>query len=140
MPCKDTKSIVSIRLDKRDCLIDFDFAKDTCGKTIGGGTGYKEICVGRKIDDILDLEFLEIVEKLGTAGTEEQFLLYLEWDALKSVIAQYQGRDKDIDPARYQIDSIVLDGEEVEIRQLIQPPKEMPKIIPCRVRAKQDIG
>lgn len=140
MPCKDAKSIISVRLDGQDCLVDYDFSKDTCGKEIGGGTGYKDICVGRKISDIMDIEFPDTVEKLGTEGTEEQFLLYLEWDALRSLIAQYLGKDEEIDPARYQIESIIHDGDEVEIRQVIQPPENMPKLIPCRVRARQDVG
>jgi len=140
MPCKDTKSVISVRLDSLERLVDFDYSKDTCGKAIGGGTGYKEICVGRKIEDILNIEFLDIVEKLGTQDSEEQFLLYMEWDALRSAIAQYQGKDEEIDPAKRQIASIVHDGDEVEIRQIIRPPKDMPKLIPCRVRAKQDIA
>ena len=140
MPCKDTKSVITVRLDSCERLINFNFTKDTCGKVIGDGTGYNAICIGMKAEDILKNEFSEIVERLEAEGSEDQFLLYLEWDALRSAIAQYQGKDEEIDPAKRQIASIVHDGDEVEIRQIIRPPKDMPKLIPCRVRAKQDIA
>jgi len=138
MPCKDTKSIISVRIDALECLVDFDFSKDTCGKVIGGGTGYKEICLGKNIEDILKLDFPFVVDKLGTEGSEEQFLLYLEWDALRSTIAQYTGKEEDLSSKKHQIASIINDGDEIEIHQVIQPPEEMPKLVPCRVRVKEE--
>jgi hypothetical protein len=138
MPCKDTKSIISVRIDASEHLVDFVFAKDTCGKGIGGGTGYKEICVGKNIEDIWELDFPLVVDKLGTEGSEEQFLLYLEWDALRSTIGQYTGKEEELSTKKHQIASIVNDGDEIEIQQVIQPPEEMPKLVPCRVREKEE--
>ena len=93
-----------------------------------------------KAEDILKNEFSEIVERLEAEGSEEQFLLYLEWDALRSAVAQYLGKDDGDDAARRQIVSIIHDGEKVEISQVIQPPENMPKLVPCRVRAKENDG
>lgn len=138
MPCKDTKSVISVRIDAMECLVDFIFAKDTCGKGIGGGTGYKEICVGQNIEDILEMEFPFVLDKLGTEGSEDQFLLYLEWDAVRSTIAQYIGNEEELSSKKHLIASIINDGDEIEIHQVIQPPDEMPKLVPCRVRAKED--
>ena len=140
MPCKDTKSVITVRLDSSDRLIDYNFSKDTCGKIIGDGTGYKKICAGLKIEDILDIEFPDLIEKLGTEGSEEQFLLYLEWDALRSAVAEYQGIGEGEESKKRQIASIIHDENEVEICQIIQPPEDMPKLVPCRVRAKGDVG
>jgi len=138
MPCKDTKSVITVRLDSCERLINFNFAKDTCGKTIGDGTGYNAICIGMKPEKILEIEFSDIVEQLEAEGSEEQFLLYLEWDALRSAIAQYLGKDDGTDTTKRQIASIIHDGENVEISQIIQPPENMPKLVPCRVRAKEN--
>ncbi len=140
MPCKDTKSVITVRLDSCERLINFNFNKDTCGKVIGDGTGYNAICIGMKAEDILNNEFSEIVERLEAEGSEEQFLLYLEWDALRSAIAQYLGKDDGADTKKRQIASIIHDGENVEISQIIQPLENMPKLVPCRVRAKESDG
>ena len=47
MPCKDTTAEITIRLDEKDCLIDFVFSKITCNKEIGGDTGFFDYCRGK---------------------------------------------------------------------------------------------
>ncbi|MCH8157725.1 MAG: hypothetical protein IID18_08250, partial [Nitrospinae bacterium] len=61
---------------------------------------------------------------------------YLEWDALRTSIAQYIGKMDDIDSERYQIASIAHDENGITITQVIQPPSEIPKIVSCRQREK----
>lgn len=131
MPCKDSTALVSIVLDRDECVLRFDFSKITCGKTIGGGTGFEVLCAGRAVAELLEIPFAEFVEKLGARSTEDQFLLYLEWDAFQSAVLQYLGRGESLDAERYQIESILYDENEIEIRQVIRPPSEMPRIIPC---------
>lgn len=137
MPCKDTTSRITVRLDLEDRVVDFDFSKITCSKEIGGGTGYKDYCAGRTIDEISQIDFNGILEKLHPENTEDQFFLYLEWDALRTAIAQYLGRNEEVDAERYQLSSVSLDENGVEIRQVIRPPSEMPKIVSCAVRARK---
>lgn len=136
MPCKDTASKIMVRLDRKDCLLDFDFSKITCAKKIAGSTGYEDYCRGRRIDEIFRIEFAEILRYLGLEDEEDRFFLYLEWEALRTSIAQYLGLEKDIDKERYQISSITYDADRVEICQVIRPPREMPKkIVSCAMRA-----
>ena len=139
MPCKDTTSEISLRLDQNDRLIDFDFAKITCSKPIGGGTGYREYCIGRSAEEILEFDFSELVKQLELQETEDQFLFFLEWEAVGSALAHYLGRSDDVDHERYQIASITYD-ETIEIFQVVKPLKEMPKIIPCRKRGADQSG
>ncbi len=139
MPCKDTTSEITLRLDKNDRLIDFEFNKITCSKTIGGGTGYQEYCSGRSAEEILELDFSELVNQLELQETEDQFLFFLEWEAVGSALAHYLGRSDEVDQERYQIASITYD-EIIEIFQVVKPLKEMPKIIPCRKRAADQSG
>lgn len=113
----------------------FDFSKITCSKEIGGGTGYQDYCAGRGIEDIIKIGFNEIVEALDLWEPEEQFFLYLEWDALRTALKQYLGRDEGVDAERYRIASIVHDADEIEISQVIGPIKDMPKIVSCIKRA-----
>jgi hypothetical protein len=138
MPCKDTSSKISVKIDSNDCLLDFDFSKLTCQKEIGGGNGFKEFCAGRTIDSLLDIEFVQVLDALKIEGSEEEFLLYLEWDALRASIAQYLGATEKIDQERYKIDSIIHDDGFVEIQQYIYPPSEMPKIVSCHVRERNN--
>lgn len=137
MPCKDTTSRITVRLDGEDRLLDFDFSKITCSKEIGGETGYKGYCVGKSIDEIARIDFADLLGWFAPEDTEAQFFLYLEWDALRTALAQYRGRDEEVDTERYQLSSISYDEDGVEICQVIRPPTDMPKIVSCAVRARQ---
>jgi len=134
MPCKDTTSQITVILDERDCLVSFDFSKLTCQKSVGGGTGFVEYCRGKHIGEVVKLEFSDLVVDLGLTDSEEQFLLYLEWDALGAALSQYQGSSNEVDRDRYQIATIAYESDRVEIRQMVASPEEMPKLIPCRKR------
>ena len=135
MPCQDSSSQCVIHLDSNEFLVDFDFSKITCNKEIGGGTVYNKYCRGMEADKILEIEFESLCEKLELKESEDRFFLYLEWSALRAGIIQYLGKEPDFDPARYQIALIDYSEEGVKIRQVITPPEEMPKIIPCSVQS-----
>ena len=137
MPCKDTTSKITVLLDKDDFLIDFDFSKITCSKQIGGGTGYLDYCKGKSIDEIIQLNFDETLQSLHPKTTEEQFFLYMEWDALRTSIAQFIGHNIMIDHKRYQIISIGSTEHGTTITQVMRPPETMPKIISCKKRESQ---
>lgn len=139
MPCNDSSSGLNIRLDLNERLVKFDFAKITCSREIAGDTGYCEYCRGKSLEEILAHEFLSIVDDLNIGQDEEkQFILHLEWDALRSGIAQYLGIDHpSIDVERCRITSIDHTDEFIEIAQVILPPKELPKILPCSLGDKK---
>ena len=65
MPCKDTTSQIDILLDKRDHLIDFDYFKKTCDKEVGGITGFREFCIGKSADVLVELEFADLIDLFG---------------------------------------------------------------------------
>ncbi|MZG30300.1 MAG: hypothetical protein F3741_05730 [Nitrospinae bacterium] len=134
MPCKDTTAQITVILDENDCLVNFDYSKLTCQKPVGGGTGFVEFCKGQPINRIIELEFSDLVVDLGLTNTEEQFLLYLEWDALGAALEQYLGCQDKVDTGKYQIATIAYEEDKVEIRQMVASPEDMPKIIPCRKR------
>jgi len=140
MPCKDTTSKVMVFLDNKDRLIGFDFSKITCSKEIGGGTGYFEYCKEKTAEDIMKLDYLKPLETLNPKTSEDQFFLYLEWDALRTCIAQYLGDSSDIDLDRYQVASITCDQAGVTITQVIHPPEKMPKIVSCKKRSQINSG
>ena len=134
MPCKDTTSQISILLDKKDHLIDFDYFKKSCNKEVGGGTGFREFCIGKSVDVLSELEFDDLINLLGLPDSENQFLLFLEWSALTTALDQYLGKLVPKKEDRYQIATIAYESDQVEIRQMVLAPSEMPKIIPCRKR------
>ena len=129
MPCKDTTAEITIHLDDNDCLIDFMFSKITCNKEIGGGTGFLNYCRGMPAEEILRLEISELLDLFSLEFDEDQFLLYMEWEALQAAIAQLLGVP--INNKRYQIASISRDENGTTINQVMSPLKEMPKIISC---------
>ena len=134
MPCKDTTAEITIHLDEKDCLLDFAFSKITCNKEVGGGTGFLEYCKGRSAEEILGLEFNKLLDFFALESDEDQFLLYMEWEALNAAIAQLLGVS--INNKRYQIASISCDESGTTINQVMSPLKEMPKIVSCFKREK----
>ena len=132
MPCSDSTSSIALRIDHEERFISFEFAKITCGREITAKTGYNTHCCGKSLKEIISLSFSEVVNAVNIHEEENQYVLYLEWDALRSAIAQYLGEDVDgIDKERCQITSIEHDEDGIEIAQVILPPSEMPKILPC---------
>ena len=134
MPCKDTTSEISIVLDKKDRLINFNYSKNTCGKEVGSGTGFLDFCIGKSVDVLVELEFDKLIDILDLSDSETQFLLFLEWSALNNALDQYLGRLLPKNDDRYQIATIAYESDQVEIKQMVLAPSEMPKIIPCRKR------
>ena len=134
MPCKDTTAEITIRLDEKDCLIDFVFSKITCNKEIGGGTGFFDYCRGKCAEEIMTLEFSALLDLFSLKSEEDQFLLYMECEALQSGIAQLLGAP--INSKRYQIASISFDETGTTIRQVMSPLEEMPKVVSCMKREK----
>ena len=136
MPCSDSTSGLNITLDAHERLVKFEFAKITCSSEIAGNTGLSKFCAGKTIQEILDLDFYMLVSALDLNAEEErQFILYLEFDALKAGLAQYMGVDHpSVDRERCRITSIEHTPEFVEIAEVILPPKELPKILPCSLK------
>jgi len=140
MPCSDSSSGLNIRLDLNERLVKFDFAKITCSSEIGGGKKLSEFCVGKTLDETLELDFRMLISALGLHSDEEaQFILYMELDALKSAVAQYLGVEcQGVDLERSIISSIEYGDEFIDIALVILPPKELPKILPCSLSERKD--
>lgn len=132
MSCSDSSSSIVMRLDNEENFISFDFAKITCGQEIASATGYENYCSGKSLQEIFAISYNQAQKDLNLQTEEQQFILYLEWDALRSTIAQYLGmEDIDVDMERSQIIAIEHSEEGVEVALVIFPPQEMPKIISC---------
>jgi hypothetical protein len=139
MPCSDSSSGLNIRLDLNERLVKFDFAKITCSSEIGGGKKLSQFCVGKTLEEVLDLDFRMLVSVLNLNADEEaQFILYMELDALRSAVAQYLGIEyQGIDNERCKISSVEYGDEYIDIALVILPPKELPKILPCSLSSRK---
>ena len=137
MPCKDTTSKINILLDDNDCLLNFEFSKMTCQKEVGGGTGFRDYCLGKSVGHLSELEFQDIYDHLALHDTESQFLLFIEWSALGAALDHYQGKLQPNDHGQYQLGIIAYETDQVEIKQMVLAPPEMPKIIPCRKKTME---
>ncbi len=137
MPCGDTTSLMSVRVDHNDYLIDYDYAKMTCAKEVGGGQSFHRYCEGKPISQILRMEFFQILKDLALENedTELQFLVYLEWSALRSALIQYLGEDEDVDTKHFEVASVQYDDQKIQINQIIHPLANKPKIQSCFQRS-----
>ena len=132
MPCSDSSSSLVIKLNPEERFLAFEFAKITCGREINGKTGLSTYFVGKTLPEIISTPFSSIIRDLKLTDEESQFIFFMEWDALRAAIAQYLGlEDETIDKDRCQITSIECTPEGIEIAEVILPPKELPKILPC---------
>ncbi len=137
MPCKDTTALMTVRVNHNDFLIDYDYAKLTCDKAIGNDQSFHQYCEGKPIQQILEWEFFQILKDLALENedTELQFLVYLEWSALRSALIQYLGEDEDVDTEHFEVASIQYDDQKVQINQIIHPLANTPKIQSCFQRS-----
>ncbi len=136
MPCKDTTAQAIITLDEKERLTGFDFSKITCQKEIGAGTQFEQWALGKSIDELIAVDFLGLIARFDLQDSESQFLLYLEREALQSGLSHYIGNIDEANLERYKLDSIDYQESGVEIRLIVTPPEEMPKIVACSVRAR----
>ncbi len=135
MPCADSSSSISLQLDSEENFISFEYAKITCGQPIDAKTGLSQYLVGKALAEILSIPFQKIIDDLKLTEDESKFILYSEWDALRSAIAQYAGTDDEsIDQERCRITSIEHTEKGIEIAEVILPPKSLPKIVSCGVK------
>ncbi len=137
MPCEDTTALMTVRVDHNDYLIDYDYTKMTCSKEVGSGKSFHRYCEGKSINQILKMEFFQILKDLSleNAGTELQFLVYLEWIALRSALIQYLGEEEDLDTEHFDVASVQYDDQKVQINQIIRPHADNRKITSCFKRA-----
>jgi len=137
MPCNDTTSLMTVRVDHNDYLIDYDYIKLSCSKEVGNGQTFHKVCEGETIQNILRWEFYQIIRKmkLEDEDTESQFLVYLEWSALRSALIQYLGEEDDVDTEHFEVASVQYDDQKVQIMQIIRPFTDQPKIQSCFKRA-----
>lgn len=132
MPCSDSSSSIMIQLDHDERFISFEYAKITCGREITAETGFNRHLVGLNLETILELEFEAVCAALNTKEEETLFILHMEWSALRAAIAQYLGRDEShYDAERCFVSSIDYHDSGIDISEVILPPKELPKILPC---------
>ncbi|MEE8269210.1 MAG: iron-sulfur cluster assembly scaffold protein [Nitrospinaceae bacterium] len=139
MPCKDTTALMTVRVDHSDFLINYDYTKISCAKAIGNGQSFQQYCEGKPIQQILEWEFFQILQdlQLPEEDSENQFLVYLEWSALRSALIQYLGREDDVDTEHFEVASVEYDEQEVQIIQVIRPNTDMPKIQSCFKRSRK---
>ena len=138
MPCSDSSSSISIKLDPEENFISFEYAKITCGQGIDGKTGLSDYFTGKALNEIIETSFQKITNDLDIKEEDSQFILYMEWDALRSAVAQYLGiENPTIDKDRCRITSIEHTEEGIEVAEVILPPKELPKILPCSLTKKE---
>ena len=126
--CSDSSFSITFKIDSEEKFSSFEFAKITCGQT-PAQTGFSDYCKGRTLQKILDIPYGDALTELELDKEEEQFILHLEWDALRCAITQYLGVEQDdIDKDRCIVSSIEHTEEGTEITQIILPPKDLPRL------------
>ena len=124
MNCPDKSSNIILHLDENDCIIFFHFSKSLCGNSISLCDKFSEYCKGKNLNEISSLSFEQLIKDLNENDDEAKFIFFIEFDALQTLIATYQGTlDESADTDRCSIVSIehenVTKIEAVLLPQLI---------------------
>ncbi len=131
MPCEDSSAEIIVSLDSKECLASYQYEKMTCGKNIGIGALCRDFAYGKSVDCLSILNFEQVLKECTVANKDEEFLLYLEWKALREAIRGYIGQSGGSDSARYKIAEIIAEEDSVVIKMIIYPPGDLPRVIPC---------
>ena len=131
MPCDDSTSEIILTIDKSQQLIAYDYEKITCGKNVGINNSFQKFCLGKVIDDLSEITFEEVKNVCPIESREDEFLLYLEWKAIREALREYLGKERGPDANRYKMAEIIAEKNCTILKMLIEPPVDMPEIIPC---------
>ncbi len=131
MPCPDQASLLKLKIGDDDTIVDYTYAKYTCGKPVGIGSGLKQLLVGQPARSVLGLKPPEAVRRLGLESEEDRFLLVVELEALTAAVAHFYGVEADVTP-RYTINRVSRETGYYDIHQDAAPVPTAPKIpLPC---------
>ena len=85
--------------------------------------------------EILSWSFGQVHEALNPDSEEKEFILFVEWDALRTAIAQYLGVEVDgVDQDRCRVTAIKHYEDISEISEVLLPPKTFPETVPSYYR------
>ena len=128
MACDNTTSRIIVRVDLDDCLLDYDYSKITCGKEINANSKLLAYFQKKPITEITNSTLELVLKELKPFTKDDQFLLFLEWDALRNAVFQYMGQELQGYSDRYQLASITFEENHVEIQQNILPLSDVKRV------------
>lgn len=131
MPCDNSTAEILITIDKNERLRSYQYEKISCQKSIGTGDCYRNFCLGKIIDDLSEVTFDEAKKSCLIKNREDEFLLYLEWKAVREALREYLGKEKDASSDRYKMAEIIAERDYTLLKMIIEPPAELPEIVPC---------
>ncbi|MDH3974650.1 MAG: hypothetical protein OEV42_10275 [Deltaproteobacteria bacterium] len=131
MPCEDSAAEISITIDKDEKIRSYEYEKISCGKNVGPGESYRSFCIGKIIDHLSEVTFEAAKKACPFEKREEEFLLYLEWKAVREALREYLGKERGPDSKRYKMAEIIAEKDCTILKMIILEPDNMPEIIPC---------
>ncbi len=131
MPCEETASEIVVIVDGRERLTGYRYEKMTCGKEVGLGGPFLDFAKGKVVDELSEIDFPAVLKVCGAGSGEEEFLLYLEWRAVREALRAYLGKGAGPEPERYRLAEVIAGEEGVTIKMIVYPPDNMPEIVPC---------
>lgn len=131
MPCPDQASLLKLKIGDDDTILDYTYAKYTCGKPVGIGSGLKDLLAGKPARQVLSLTPREAVLQLKLESEEDRFLLVVELEAVTAAVAHFYGVETSVTP-RYTINGVRQEDGYFEILQDAAPVPTAPPIpLPC---------
>jgi len=91
LPCNDITEAITLTIGADDRLADYALSKRTCGQAVGARALLLEWLQGRRIDDIVALEPVDVGERYPDLSQIEEFLALKHLYAVQSAAAVLLG-------------------------------------------------
>ncbi|PCJ61200.1 MAG: hypothetical protein COA73_07685 [Candidatus Hydrogenedentota bacterium] len=91
MPCNDVTEILAVDLDGEERLVDYRFAKLTCGQPVGDVSLLAGVLKGRTVDDLLKVTAESFLAEFPAEDELGEFLSLKHFFAVQSALEVYVG-------------------------------------------------
>ncbi len=125
MVCPKIPTKIQITLDPKNQLLSFCLQRSQQHSDHALQDYFKN----KNIAEIIHSDYRSLARALNVTGEEEQFFLYMEWDALRCALAKYIGmEDPSIDSDRCFIEEVLHADTGSKISLIILPPQSLPQL------------
>lgn len=131
MPCQDINDKITIILDNNYKVLDYHFAKLSCGAGIGKSNLLIFLLKNKKINDILNMSFVDIIDYYKPKDETEEFILAKHFIGLQMAAAVFLGESSGTINDTCTVDQIEYKENQIIYSCFLIVDLDTAKLRPC---------
>jgi hypothetical protein len=131
MPCNDVTEVLELTLDADDRLVDYAFAKRSCGQAVGAAGLLMDQIGGFSAEELVAMDAEDFLARFPIADELEEFLSLKHFFAVQGGIEVYLGRESGGPNDFFACSGIDYDGGAVRVHGRIGVDLVTEKIKSC---------